>query len=56
MNADQNNAGTGEDSHKFSLGQGSDYFQNKRKHRPANFRSVSYASTPLQTSLTVSVP
>lgn len=26
MNADKDNAGTGKKSHKFSLGQGSDYF------------------------------
>lgn len=56
VNGDKDNAGTGGDSHKFFLGQGSHYFQNKRKHRAANFRAVRYASTPLQTSLTVRVP
>lgn len=56
MNTDKDNAGTWEDSYKFSLGQGSDYFQSKRKHRADNFRSVSYVSTLLQISLTVWVP
>lgn len=47
MNADKDNAGTlREGSHKFSLGQGNDYFQNKRKHRAVNFRAVSRVSTP----------
>jgi len=53
MNTDKDNAGRGEDSHKFSLGQGSDYFQTKRTHKANNFRSVGYTPTPLQTSLTV---
>lgn len=53
MNADKDNAGK---EGGFSLGQGSDYFQSKRKHRAANIRSGNYTSSPLQSPLTAQVP